>query len=119
MLKIYESDIKQLCVGRVKLGHKDKSAKCRFFVLPEDGPALLGVPNIEMLSILRITCDVIGESHEGRKLESQTVEASNRPTYRTNEAPLNETDIVGMHDGKIYTSDCFRSSINKVADKKV
>ena len=60
----------------VKLRHKNKSAKCRFLVLPGDGPALLGMSGIELLNVLRIKCNVIGELPENRKFDSQTIEAS-------------------------------------------
>ena len=36
----------------VKLRHTDKSAKCRFFVLPRDDPELPGIPDTELLNIL-------------------------------------------------------------------
>ena len=55
-----QSDIEQLGMCTVKLRHKNKSAQCRFFVVPGDGPALIGMPDIELLSVLRITCNVIG-----------------------------------------------------------
>ena len=78
MFKTYNlSDIEQIGMYTVKLRHKDKSVKCRFFVVPGDGPALLGMPDIALLSILGITCDIISEPHESRKFESQTIDMSN------------------------------------------
>ena len=41
--------------------HKDKTAKYRRFVMLGDGRALLGVPNIEVLVIWKITCEMMGE----------------------------------------------------------
>ena len=70
----------------VRLRYKDKNAKCRFFVVPGDGPALLGMPDIELLHILKIMCDMIGDPHNNRKLDLQTAEASNCPDCRTNSA---------------------------------
>ena len=35
------SNIEQLGTCMVKLIHQDKDAKCRFFVVPGDGPGLL------------------------------------------------------------------------------
>ena len=70
----------------VKLRHKDNCVKCRLFVVPGDGPSLLGMPDIELLSILRATCDIIGEPHESRKFNSQRIEISDIPSCRTNEA---------------------------------
>ena len=63
----------------VKLKHKNKYIKCSFFVLPGDGPVLLGMSDIELLSILRITCDIIDEPHESRKFNLQTIEMSDSP----------------------------------------
>ena len=52
MLKTYnQSDMKQLGVYTVRLRHRDETAKCRFFIVPGNGPALLGIPDIELLSI--------------------------------------------------------------------
>ena len=36
----------------VELRHKDKTAKCRFFVVPGHDLALLQMPDIEVLGIL-------------------------------------------------------------------
>ena len=52
----------------VKSGYKDKVAKCRFFVVPGDCPALFGMSDSKMLNILRITCEVISNPHVSRKL---------------------------------------------------
>ena len=71
----------------VKLRHKDKSAKYRFFIVPEDGLAVLGMPDTELLSIQRVACKVISESHESRKFYLQAVEVSNSPRCRTNRIP--------------------------------
>ena len=88
MLKTYnKSDIEQLGMCTVKLRHKDKSVKCRFFVVPGDGQALLGMPDIRLLSIIGITCCIIDESCKSRKSYSQTIEMSNSPSCRTSEAP--------------------------------
>ena len=102
----------------VKLRHKDKSAQCGFFVAPVDGQALLGMSDIELLNILRITCEVISESHESRKLDSQTIEASTSPSCRTTRAPWNETDKVHTHDNNTNRPDYFRPNTNKTLDKR-
>ena len=64
---------------------KDKCIKYRFFVIPGNGPTLIGIPDIDLLRILRITCDLIGESHENRKFNLQTRETSDSPSCRTND----------------------------------
>ena len=58
----------------VKLRHKDLCVKFRFFVVPHDDPAPLGMSDIELLSIQRITHDIIGEPHDSRKFDSQTID---------------------------------------------
>ena len=50
-----------LGVCTVRLRHKDKNAKCRFFVKLEDGLVLLEMPDIKLLYILKITCKVMGD----------------------------------------------------------
>ena len=50
----------------VKLRHKDKDARCRLFVVAGDGPLFLGMPDIELLDILKIMCNVKGTNmHTG------------------------------------------------------
>ena len=70
----------------VKSGNKDKSVKCRFFVVPGDVTALFEMTDIELLSILRITCDIIGELNERRKFDLQTIETSSRPSHKPSKA---------------------------------
>ena len=57
ILKTYNQSSKQLSVHRVRLRHKDKNAKCRFFVVLGIGPALLGMLGIELLNVLKIMGD--------------------------------------------------------------
>ena len=51
--------------------HIDKIVKCRFFVVPGDCPALLGMLDIEVLGILKITCEVVDGQQVGRKFGFQ------------------------------------------------
>ena len=81
-----QSDIEQLGVCTVRLRHNDNNAKCRFFVVLGDGPALLGVPDIEMLNILKTTCEMIGDPHESRKFNLQTIEVPNGTSCRANKS---------------------------------
>ena len=120
VLKLYnESDVEQLGMCTVKLRHKDKNVKSRFFVVPGDSTALLGMPDIKLLSLLWITHDVIVKPHENRKFDSQTIEMSNSPSSRTKKISWSKTDKVGMCDGKINKPDYFWFSANQVADKRV
>ena len=119
ILKTYNQlDIEQLGMCTVKLMHKDKSANCRFLVVPGDGPALLWMPDIQLLNILRITCEVIGDLHKSRKINSQIIEASNNPSCKTSRALWHETDETGTQDNNTNIPDYFGSSTNKAADKK-
>ena len=78
----------------IKLGHKDKSTKCRFFAVAAEDPALLGMPHIKLINILGITYNVIRDPHERRKFDSQAMEESNSLICRTNRIPWNETKWV-------------------------
>ena len=78
----------------MRLRHKENHATYRFFIVPRDSLALLGMQDIELLNILKIMCEVIGDPHESRKFNLQTLEASNGPTYRVNTAPQNKTGEV-------------------------
>ena len=73
----------------------------KFFKVTREGPVLLGLPDIKLLNILRITYKVISDPCERRKFKSQIVEASNSPSSRTNRAPWNKTDKAGTHDNNI------------------
>ena len=61
--------IEQLCVCTVWLSQNDIDAKCRFFVVPGDKLALLGMPDIELLNILKVTHEVMGNPKESRKFD--------------------------------------------------
>ena len=52
--------------------------------MPGDGPALVGMPDREILHILRIICGVVGGQSADRKLNSQTIEPSSTPNCKPN-----------------------------------
>ena len=54
----------------IKLRHKG-NVKFRFFVVPDDGPALLGIQDIEVLHILKTMCEVINAQQAGMTIDSQ------------------------------------------------
>ena len=54
----------------------------RFFIVPGDSPALLGMPDIELLDIHKITCDVPDDQQMDSKFNSNTVEPSNSLSYK-------------------------------------
>ena len=49
----------ELGAHSIKIRYKDKCTKCKFFVVLCDGPALLGMPDIELLGMLKIMCEVV------------------------------------------------------------
>ena len=66
-LKTYNnSNLEQLDIYSVQLRHKDKVVRCRFFVVLGIGPALLGMPDIELLVLLKIMYEVLNQKQTGR-----------------------------------------------------
>ena len=60
-LKSYnKTTITQLGMCKVKLEHNNIQKMCKFFVVPGRGQALLGMPGIDTLNIIRINCNTIG-----------------------------------------------------------
>ena len=73
VLKTYnQSNIEQLAMCTVRLRHQ--IVICRFFVLLGDGPSLLGMPDIQLLDILKMMCEVVEYQQADRKLNSQTIQ---------------------------------------------
>ena len=69
VLKIYnQSNIEQFGMCTVRIRHK--IARCSFIVVPEDSQVLLGMPDIELLDILKITYVVVGYQQADRKFNS-------------------------------------------------
>ena len=78
----------------------------------QNGLTMLGRPEIKLLNILKIMCVVIGSLHESRKFDSETTEALNNPSCRTNKAPHIKTYKLDANDINANMPDYFRSSIN-------
>ena len=55
-----QTTITQLGTCRVKIEHNEKCKMGNFFVVPGNGQALLHLPDIELLSILTLSCNTIG-----------------------------------------------------------
>ena len=71
-LKTYNnSNIEQLDFCSVKLRLKDKVTRCRFLVVLGDSPAWYRTPDIELLDILKIICEVVEGQQVSRKSNSQ------------------------------------------------
>ena len=62
----------------------DNVARCRFFVLQGDGSALLWMPDIELLGILKIMCEVVEDQQAYRKSDPQTMEPTGTLSCRAN-----------------------------------
>ena len=59
--KILEEEISEGVLLKKEMGET--------LVVPGDGLALFGMPDIELLIILRITCDITGKPHESGKFD--------------------------------------------------
>ena len=75
VLKTYNiSNIEQWVVCSVTLRNKEKVARCRYFIVLADGPVLLGILDIELLSILKITGEMMEDQQGCRKSDPRTLE---------------------------------------------
>ena len=118
MLKTYnQSNIEQLGMCTVKFRHKDICFRCSFFVVPGAGPALLGMPGTELLNILRITCDQIGDPYESRKSVTQRIDTSDSPSGKTNGAMQINIDRADACNDKIMFQ-LMSGLAQRVADKR-
>ena len=76
ILHAYRSEILQLCIGHVTLNNKVIEYQCDFFVVPGNGPALLGMSDCEWLQLLTVNCQTIDGSHKGHQIIKQTGDMS-------------------------------------------
>ena len=90
----------------------------RFFVVQGESPVLLGIPEKELLGILKIMCEVTGDPHNRRMLNSQTMQAPNGPSCKANKGQQIKKDNVDLNDLNSNMLDYFRSSINRPGDKR-
>ena len=131
VLKAYnQSNIEQLSQYLVKLRHNDKCVKCRLFVVPVDAPVLLGMPDIELIGIIRVMCETIDNNKSDRKFDMQTRHASDSQNCKANRDPqtkpdadnasgnkTNILDYLNFCTNKIHIIDFFHTSNNKKADR--
>ena len=75
----------------VQLKHTDKVVRCRFFVVPDNSPMLLGMPDSKLLGELKIMCEVLDKQQVGIKLDSQTRDTAGAPEKRTNTTNTSST----------------------------
>ena len=69
-----KSKRKQLGVCGVTIRHKSKGKLCRFIVAPGGSLALLGMPDIEMHSLLSVKCITIEPRRHVRKINGHSME---------------------------------------------
>ena len=93
-------------------------ARCRFFAVPCDGPMLLGMPDIELLGILKITCDVVEDQQVGRKFDLEITEATHALNCKTHTVDDCRSDSTGITSNNANMSDYFRSSQTEEQTKK-
>ena len=55
-----KTTITELGTCTVEVEHKNNQKKCRFFVVPKNRQALLGMPDTDMLNIIKINIHAIG-----------------------------------------------------------
>ena len=103
----------------VQLGHRDKSDKCGFFVVPKYGLALQGVSHIKLLETLKIMHEMFGDLNETSKCNSETMQASNNPSCKANKAQQIKEGNVDVNDTNSNIPDYLRFSINRAAAKRV
>ena len=70
-----QTTITQFCIRRLKIEHNYKYKMCNFFVVSGNGQAILGMPDIEILSLLIISCNTIGTM----KADKNVNYTANRP----------------------------------------
>ena len=102
----------------MKLRHKDKVVRCRFFVVPGYTQALLGIPEIELHDKLKIMCDVIEGQHTDRKFDPQTMKPPCPLSCKANTDVEYKSDNADVVNNVPNMADYFRLSINREADKK-
>ena len=72
-----------------------------------DSSAQLGMPDIDLLNILKIMCEVGGDQQADRKFESQTIGSPNSPSYKANKGQQIKTDNIDVNDVNSNISDFF------------
>ena len=53
------------------MNHRNKHESCKFFLDQQNGPALLGMPNIEALDILTINYNIISRQTSQKYLSKK------------------------------------------------
>ena len=86
--------------------------------MPGDSPVLLGIPDIKLLGILKITYKAVGDQKEDRKCDSQTIQPSNSSSCKVNTDWWIKTDNADAVDTNSNMSVYVRSRSNRAAGKR-
>ena len=87
-LKMYnKTSTTQLGTYAVEIEHKGNKKRCKIFIVPRNGQALLGMPDMDMLNIIKVNIHAIGTEQTGDSDNCCT----NRPTSQR-EDTKQETD---------------------------
>ena len=67
-----QSSIEQLGRCSVNIRHNNNCVSCRFFEVPLVGPASVGMPDIELLGIIKVMYETIDNKNTSRKFDTKT-----------------------------------------------
>ena len=94
------------------------------------GPALLRMPDIELLGVIRVMCETVGNKANNRKFYVHTRHAADSQNCSTNMGLQTKSDVDNARGDKTHIldyagtnktqmSEYFHSSDNTMADKRV
>ena len=86
--------------------------------MPGGGPVLLGMPDIELLCIMKIMCEVVGDQQADRKFNSQTIKLSSTQSCKPNTDWEIKSDNEDVFTFNPNVPNYFRSSTGREADKR-
>ena len=87
-------------------------------MVPRDGTALPGMPDIELLGILKLMCEVVEDQLAGNMFDYQTIQPSSGYSYKANTGQQIKPDNVDIDNANSSMPSYFMSSINRSADKR-
>ena len=81
--------------------------------MPGDGPALLRIPDKELLGIIRVICEAIDKKTANRKFAAQTRYAADSQNCKTNGDLQEKLDADSISEDKTNIPNYLNSSTNK------
>ena len=75
------------------------------------------MPDIELLGLLKVTCEVVEGQQADRKFNSQTIQLSNGRRCKANTDWEITSDTSDVLNANSKMPDFFRSSVNRAAKK--